>query len=170
MDSHPIEQNPEIERTSINCGETKKKTWVKTFHQIKRLSKNKTKRGTIHLLPTFYGKSGEDPHIHIKEFYAVCTTLTNGGVNDERVRLRLFPFSLKDKAKEWLYSLPSGCIRTWVDLAAKFLSKFFPAQRTNKIRKEIMRVQQPDGEPFHEYWERYQRLLNLCLHHFYTIG
>ncbi|KAK0604242.1 hypothetical protein LWI29_013673 [Acer saccharum] len=66
---------------------------------------------TIHLLPTFYGKSREDPYIHIKEFYAVCTTLTNGGVNDEGVRLRLFPFSLKDKDKdkEWLYSLPSDC-------------------------------------------------------------
>ena len=35
-----------------------------------------------------YGKLGEDPHINIKEFYAVCTTLTNGGVNDEGICFR----------------------------------------------------------------------------------
>ncbi|KAK3198688.1 hypothetical protein Dsin_022103 [Dipteronia sinensis] len=110
-------------------------------------------------------KIGRDPHIHIKEFFAVCTTITNRGENDEEIHLRLFPFSLKDKAKEWLYSLPSGSITSWVDLTAKFLSKLFPAHCTNKIRKEIMGVQQLDGEPFHEYWECYQRLLNSCLHH-----
>ncbi|CAL2228629.1 unnamed protein product [Prunus armeniaca] len=123
------------------------------------------KSGTIHLLPQFYGKVGDDPHIHIKDFFAVCATMHNGGISDEAIRLRLFPFSLKERAKEWLYSLPSASITTWIALASKFLAKFFPAQKTNHIRKEIMRVQQLDGESFHEYWDRFQRLLALCPHH-----
>ncbi|CAL2240576.1 unnamed protein product [Prunus armeniaca] len=123
------------------------------------------KSGTIHLLPQFYGKVGDDPHIHIKDFFAVCATMHNGGISDEAIRLRLFPFSLKERAKEWLYSLPSASITTWTALASKFLAKFFPAQKTNHIRKEIMGVQQLDGESFHEYWDRFQRLLASCPHH-----
>ncbi|TXG48166.1 hypothetical protein EZV62_027460 [Acer yangbiense] len=64
------------------------------------------KSGTIHLLPQFYGKPGEDPHIYIKDFFVVCAIILNGGMSDEEIRLRLFPFSLKERAKEWLYSLP----------------------------------------------------------------
>ncbi|CAL2266116.1 unnamed protein product [Prunus armeniaca] len=123
------------------------------------------KSGTIHLLPQFYGKVGDEPHIHIKDFFAVCATMHNGGISDEAIRLRLFPFSLKERAKEWLYSLPSASITTWTALASKFLAKFFPAQKTNHIRKEIMGVQQLDGESFHEYWDRFQRLLASCPHH-----
>ncbi|CAL9013424.1 unnamed protein product, partial [Prunus brigantina] len=123
------------------------------------------KSGTIHLLPQFYGKVGDDPHIHIKDFFAVCATMHNGGISDEAIRLRLFPFSLKERAKEWLYSLPSASITTWTALASKFLAKFFPAQKTNHIRKEIMGVQQLHGESFHEYWDRFQRLLASCPHH-----
>ncbi|XP_034197286.1 uncharacterized protein LOC117612730 [Prunus dulcis] len=123
------------------------------------------KSGTIHLLPQFYGKAGDDPHIHIKDFFAVCATMHNGGISDEAIRLRLFPFSLKERAKEWLYSLPSASVTTWTSLASKFLAKFFPAQKTNHIRKEIMGVQQLDGESFHEYWDRFQRLLASCPHH-----
>ncbi|KAK1551270.1 hypothetical protein Q3G72_033094 [Acer saccharum] len=103
----------------------------------------------------------------------LCITLPNNNVNfeiksgasDEEIWLRLFPFSLKEKAKKWFYSLPSASITTWVELASKFLAKIFPAQRTNRIRKEITGVQQLDNEPFHEYWECFQRLLNSCPHH-----
>ncbi|KAI5347397.1 hypothetical protein L3X38_015276 [Prunus dulcis] len=123
------------------------------------------KSGTIHLLPQFYGKAGDDPHMHIKDFFAVCATMHNGGISDEAIRLRLFPFSLKERAKEWLYSLPSASVTTWTSLASKFLAKFFPPQKTNHIRKEIMGVQQLDGESFHEYWDRFQRLLTSCPHH-----
>ncbi|KAI5313221.1 hypothetical protein L3X38_042395 [Prunus dulcis] len=82
-----------------------------------------------------------------------------GGISDEAIRLHLFPFSLKERAKEWLYSLPSASIITWTTLASKFLAKFFPAQKTIHVNKEIMGVQQLDGESFHEYWDRFQRLL-----------
>ncbi|CAB4278641.1 unnamed protein product [Prunus armeniaca] len=58
------------------------------------------KSGTIHLLPQFYGKAGDDPHIHIKDFFVMCPTMHNEGISDEAIRLRLFPFSLKERAKE----------------------------------------------------------------------
>ncbi|KAL0414212.1 UNVERIFIED_CONTAM: hypothetical protein Sradi_1622900 [Sesamum radiatum] len=68
------------------------------------------KSGLIHLLPTFRGLAGEDPHKHLKEFHVVCSGMKPQGVTEEQVKLRAFPFSLGDKAKDWLYSLPSGSI------------------------------------------------------------
>ena len=47
-------------------------------------------------------------------------------VPDDAIRLRLFPFSLKNRAREWLNSLPAGSISDWATLVQKFLAKYFP--------------------------------------------
>ncbi len=113
------------------------------------------KSGLIHLLPTFRGLASDDPHKHLKEFHVVCSTMKPQGVTEEQIKLRAFPFSLADKAKDWLYYLPSGSIRTWNDLKRKFLEKFFPASRAGTIRKEISGIRQYSGESLYEYWERF---------------
>jgi hypothetical protein len=46
-----------------------------------------------------------------------------------------FPFFFSDKAKDWLYYLPSGFITIWNDIKGKFLEKKFPASRAGTIRK-----------------------------------
>ena len=74
------------------------------------------KFGLIHLLPTFCGIAGEDPHKQLKEFPAVCSTMRPQGVTEEQVKLRVFPFFLADKAKDWLFYLSSGSITTWEGL------------------------------------------------------
>ncbi|XP_021825085.1 uncharacterized protein LOC110766130 [Prunus avium] len=119
----------------------------------------------IRSLPKFFGNHEDDPHMHIKEFFEVCSFMKIEVMNDEEIRMRLFPFSLKDSAKAWFDSLPPNSITTWATLTSRFLQKFFPAQRTRKIGIEIVEIQQLDGEPFHEYWERYKKLLNSCPNH-----
>ena len=47
----------------------------------------------------------ENPYAHIKEFKDVCNTSQEGGASIDLMRLKLFPFTLKDKAKIWLNSL-----------------------------------------------------------------
>ncbi|KAL0453964.1 UNVERIFIED_CONTAM: hypothetical protein Slati_1374500 [Sesamum latifolium] len=74
------------------------------------------KSGLIHLLPTFRDLASEDPHKHLKEFHVVCSGMRPQGVTEEQVKLRAFPFSLSKKAKDWLYSLPSGSIISWNEL------------------------------------------------------
>ncbi|KAL2225978.1 UNVERIFIED_CONTAM: hypothetical protein Sindi_1956500 [Sesamum indicum] len=68
------------------------------------------KSSLIHLLPTFRGHAGEDAHKHLKKFYVVCSDMRSQCVTEEQVKLRAFPFSLGDRAKDWLYSLLSGSI------------------------------------------------------------
>ena len=58
------------------------------------------KSAILQLLPSFYGMEREDPYMHIKEFLEICSTFRFQNFNDESIRLRMFSFSLKDKAKE----------------------------------------------------------------------
>ena len=53
----------------------------------------------VPLLPTFHGMESENPYAHIKEFEDVCNTFRERGASIDLMRLKLFPFTLKDKAK-----------------------------------------------------------------------
>ena len=46
----------------------------------------------------FEGLQGEDPYSHILTFLNVCATFKINGVTDDVIRLRLFPFLVRDKA------------------------------------------------------------------------
>ena len=48
------------------------------------------KYGFIHLLPTFNGLAGEDPHTHLKELHMVCIGMKSNGVDEEHVKLKAF--------------------------------------------------------------------------------
>ena len=79
------------------------------------------------------------------------------------MRLKLFPFTLKDKAKIWLNSLRPRSIGTWIDLQAKFFKKIFPTHRTNGLKKQISNFSTKENEKFYECWERYMEAINACL-------
>ena len=64
----------------------------------------------------------------------------------ETTRLRLFQFSLRDQASNWLERLPAGSISSWDDLTSRFLAKFFPPGRTSKLRNDILIFRQYQGE------------------------
>ncbi|RVW15674.1 Retrovirus-related Pol polyprotein from transposon 17.6 [Vitis vinifera] len=119
----------------------------------------------VPLLPNFHGMESENPYAHIKEFEEVCNTFREGGASIDLMRLKLFPFTLKDKAKIWLNSLRPRSIRSWVDLQAEFLKKFFPTHRTNGLKRQISKFSTKENEKFHECWERYMEAINACPHH-----
>ncbi|XP_022861677.1 uncharacterized protein LOC111382049 [Olea europaea var. sylvestris] len=77
----------------------------------------------------FGGAPTEDPNAHLGSFLEICDTVKMNGVTEDAIRLRLFSFSLRDKAKAWFQSLPYGSITTWEGLAQKFLTKFFPPSK-----------------------------------------
>ncbi|GJV87207.1 hypothetical protein Tco_1531145 [Tanacetum coccineum] len=57
----------------------------------------------------------EDPNQHLKDFLKLVDSLDLDGENRERTRLRLFQFSLRDQARNWLERLPPRSITTWED-------------------------------------------------------
>ncbi|CAL2239421.1 unnamed protein product [Prunus armeniaca] len=123
------------------------------------------KSSHFHMLPSFYGLPNEDPLSHIKEFYNVVSGLPLQGVSEANLRMRVFPYTLKDRAKNWLMTLAPGSLTTWDVVAKKFLEKFFSTQKTATLRGQIFNFKQDDGEPFNECWERFKGLLLQCPHH-----
>ncbi|GKF23307.1 zinc finger, CCHC-type containing protein [Tanacetum coccineum] len=106
-----------------------------------------------------------DPTQHLKDFLKFVDSLDFDGENRERTRMRLFQFSLRDQASNWLKRLPAGSITTWEDLTTRFLAQFFPPRRTVKLRNDILMFQQHHGESLSESWTRFKDLLQKFPHH-----
>ncbi|GKF96889.1 hypothetical protein Tco_0292710 [Tanacetum coccineum] len=51
-----------------------------------------------------------DPNQHLKDFLKLMDSLDLDGENRERMRMRLFQFSLCSQASNWLERLPVGSI------------------------------------------------------------
>ncbi|XP_074266674.1 uncharacterized protein LOC141589951 [Silene latifolia] len=113
----------------------------------------------------FGGGATENPNEHLNEFLDSCDMFKANGVSEDAVRLRLFPYSLRGSAKEWLKSCEPDSLRTWDDVSKAFLNKYFPPQRTARIKSELQGFTQQEDETLYEAWERYKGLQRLCPHH-----
>jgi len=85
----------------------------------------------------FSGCPTENPHIHIHNFMAKCETNELNGVSADSIRLRLFIFSLTDRASDWLLNKEPNSLTTWEALSTAFLSKYFPPGKTAELRAKI---------------------------------
>jgi len=113
----------------------------------------------------FHGLPMEDPLDHLDEFERLCGLTKINGVSEDGFKLRLFPFSLGDKAHLWEKTLPQGSITTWDDCKKAFLAKFFSNSRTARLRNEISGFTQKQNESFCEAWERFKGYQTKCPHH-----
>ncbi|GJT22146.1 zinc finger, CCHC-type containing protein [Tanacetum coccineum] len=86
---------------------------------------------------SFYGLQSEDPNQHLKDFLKLVDSLDLDGENRERTLLRLFQFSLRDQASNWLERLPKGSITTWEDLTTRFLAQFLSTSGRTKTAAMI---------------------------------
>jgi hypothetical protein len=101
------------------------------------------------MLLSFYGLDHENPYSHVKKFKNICATTKFQNFSEEAIHLRLFPFSLHDRAMEWLDSNALGSITSWEELVNQFY-KFFPMSIVNEARKEISSLTQDEDEKFSE--------------------
>ncbi|XP_052177527.1 uncharacterized protein LOC127791584 [Diospyros lotus] len=113
----------------------------------------------------FGGNPTEDPNEHLANILEICDTIKMNGISEDAIRLRLFPFSLRDKAKVWLNSKAPNSFTTWAAVSQAFLSKYFPPGKTAKLRNDITSFVQFDGESLYEASERFKELQRRCPHY-----
>ncbi|CAN6554948.1 unnamed protein product [Malus baccata var. baccata] len=123
------------------------------------------KSSLLHHIPKYHGLSMEDPNKHLKEFEVVCSSMTPINVDGNILMMKAFPFSLVEKAKDWLYELAPGTVTSWDSMKRAFLEKFFPTSRVILLRKRISGIQQNQGESFPSYYERFKSLVASCPQH-----
>ncbi|XP_022899229.1 uncharacterized protein LOC111412524 [Olea europaea var. sylvestris] len=110
----------------------------------------------------FFGKATENPHEHISAFLMLCEVISHEGISVDAFRMKLFPHTLKDTAREWFLCLPPGSIQSWNDMVQKSTMKFFPPSRVHQIRNDVHTFKQKDLESYPEAWERFKNFFRKC--------
>ncbi|KAK5775910.1 hypothetical protein PVK06_043866 [Gossypium arboreum] len=166
--SDPVNQNP-VPRTMYDYAKPSL-TGAESIIVRPAIGTNnfELKPNTIQMMQQFVqfdSLQDKDPNNHLANFLEFCDTFKINGVSDDSIRLRLFPFSLRNKVKLWLNSLPRGSITIWEQMTEKFLIKYFPPAKTAKLRNDISSFVQMDLETLYNAWEGYKDLLRRCPHH-----
>jgi hypothetical protein len=123
------------------------------------------KPSLLNNLPCFRGLKNEDPYDHVRTFKEVCEFVKSPNVPIDFVRLRLFPFSLHDRAKAWLHNMRPESITSWEMMQSKFYHKFFPIAKINDYHIKITNFRQKEGERFTDSWEKFKELTMKCPPH-----
>ena len=106
----------------------------------------------------FAGHPSENPNMHLCNFLVKCDNVKLNGVSTDAIRLRLFPFSLRDRGRDWLQNEEPNTLATWNALSRAFLSKYFPPGKTAKLRANITLFAQLHSESLYDAWERFKDL------------
>ena len=113
----------------------------------------------------FSGISTDDAAAHLNNFVELCEMQKYKDVDGDIIKLKLFPFSLRGRAKDWLLSLPKNSIDSWVKCKDAFIGKYYPPAKIISLRSDIMKFRQYDNEHVAQAWERMKSLVKNCPTH-----
>ena len=104
----------------------------------------------LSVLPTFYGKTSEDPNTFLFQFNILCRSYNY--LQDSQ-KLKLFPATLKDSALRWFMGLGESSIRSWEAMKDIFLKKYQHYYKTKESRNDIFKIQLLEDENLEDYME-----------------
>jgi hypothetical protein len=86
----------------------------------------------------FSGVSTDAAAAHLNNFVDLCEMQKYKDVDGDIIKLKLFPFSLRGRAKDWLLSLARNSIDSWVKCKDAFIGKYYPPAKIISLRSDIM--------------------------------
>ncbi|KAL1563948.1 hypothetical protein AAHA92_06365 [Salvia divinorum] len=153
------EDDPEIGSLNVHLSGEPAQAIVITSGQASIEVKN----NVLAVMPHFYGRRIDNPYEFLHEFCRLCGIQRRpAGSSEEDYRLHALPFALKGEADTWFMHLPPNSIRTLADFRSMFLDYFFPATRTNALKKEIQGATQEGDKTLSQYWGRFKGMLDAC--------
>src|SRR3954468_14272216 len=96
----------------------------------------------------------ENAALHLNNFIELYDMQKYKEVDGDIVKMKLFPFSLRGRAKEWLKSLPKNSIDSWSKCKNAFIGKYYHPAKVIQLRSNIMNFRQLDNEHVAQAWER----------------
>jgi hypothetical protein len=87
----------------------------------------------------FSGVSTDDATADLNNLVELCEMQKYKDVDGDIIKLKLFPFSLRGRAKDWLLSSPRNSIDSWVKCKDAFIIKYYPPAKIISLRSDIMR-------------------------------
>jgi hypothetical protein len=94
----------------------------------------------------FSSASTEDAAAHLNNFVELCEIHKYKDVESDIIKLNLFPFSLRGKAKDWLLSLTKNSIDSWAKCKDAFIGRYYPPAKIIALHSNIMKLSQFDNE------------------------
>src|SRR3954467_2415443 len=110
----------------------------------------------------YVGDGTVHPSDHLLKLKEICELFKVAGLSRENAMKKLFPFSLKDQAREWYKLLVDPHHLEWKELESLFYSKFYPPSEIHKYRNQIYNFWPHDGESTAQAWGRLQSLMLKC--------
>ncbi|KAK8698039.1 hypothetical protein V6N13_114171 [Hibiscus sabdariffa] len=92
------------------------------------------------------GRSFQDTRQHIRAFLEVCDSFRQQGAHEDVLKLKLFPYSLRYRARSWLSGVPAGSLESWADLGRSFLMRYNPPNMHTQLGNDISSFRQADDE------------------------
>ncbi|KAL4304540.1 hypothetical protein GQ457_10G014730 [Hibiscus cannabinus] len=104
----------------------------------------------LNTLGQFGGSHAENARQQLKSFLEICNSFKVHEVSNDVLKLKLFPYSLRDKAKTWLNNLPPGSFQSWTEKCRIFLAKFSYNNMNDNLRNQITSFMQEDDATIHD--------------------
>ena len=122
---------------------------VKRIHApLNRGTNFRTDSHVMSMLQIFHGKPCEDPYRHVDKLSQVCEISHLHNVPTNTMKMKLFPATLRDRAKDWFLKLGKE-FTSWVEMEEEFLRKYYSVGKTTSVRKAIHEFTQGTSEMFH---------------------
>ncbi|KAM3333353.1 hypothetical protein ACQJBY_028437 [Aegilops geniculata] len=109
--------------------------------------------------------ASEDADMQLHNFSELCNMTRIRDYEHDALKLHLFPFSLREKAKESLMALPRGNITSWIECCSNCLSKFCPSVNIMQLRSQITSFKQEEREPLVLVWDCMKEAIRNCPNH-----
>jgi hypothetical protein len=93
----------------------------------------------------FSGVSTDDAAAYLNNFVELCEMQKYKDVDGDIIKIKLFPFSLRGRAKDWLLSLSRNSIDSLVKCKDAFIKKYYPPAKIISLRSDIIKFKQFDS-------------------------